>query len=120
MASHNSSEAIPDATLGKNPVPYHQQNSWLYGDAEHDPNAIFAAEVMDIARGTRTIAGILQSYLVDLGAIDSGASTVRPLLSENDMESLARLALVVLDKLADTASTKVDSFNRASREGEKA
>lgn len=108
----SSTKATSTATL-----PFYRQQSWLHGSAERDPNAIFAAEVMDIARGTRTIAGILQAHLADLGAMDTGSTDVRPLLSDNDMESLARLAVISLDKLAEAASANVDRFNSNARKG---
>lgn len=115
MANCNrSTNVTTNATAAIEPAPLHRQQSWLYGGAEHDPNAIFAAEVMDIARGTRTITGILQAHLAEL---DSGSMDVRPLMSENDLESLARLALHSLDKLAEAASARVDRFNSNERNG---
>jgi hypothetical protein len=118
MANHESStNATSSATSSAAPLPLYLQQSWLHGGAEHDANAIFAAEVMDIARGTRTIAGIVQAHLADLGDMDSGSGDVRPLLSDNDIESLARLALVSLDKLAEDASRAVDRFNSNARKG---
>jgi hypothetical protein len=112
MAAHNSSKATPAATLGKTPVPCHQHDDWLLPAAKLDHNAQFASNVMDIARGTRVIASILCAHLVDLNAISAGAGdSVRTLLSENDTEALARLAVLSLDHLYEMSAHHVDTLN---------
>ena len=118
MASHNSSEAMPQATLGISPVPLHQHDDWLLPAAKMNSDAQFASKVMDVARGTRVIASILCAQLIDHAAIAGGASeSVHPLLSENDTEALARLAVLSLDHLYQLSAERVDILNTKAEAG---
>jgi hypothetical protein len=121
MAPHISSNATPGAILGKIPVPCHSYDDWLMPSARNDKDAQFASTVIDVARGARAIASIMAQHLVDLNAIAGGAGeSVRPLLSETDMECLARLAVFSLDQLQEIASNQVDRFNTLAEKGGRA
>jgi hypothetical protein len=120
MATNNSSKASSNATLGKTPVPCHEYDSWILPLALNDDNAQFASQVMDIARGTRVIASILCTHLLDLAAIGNGAPAPRVLLNENDTEALARLAVVSLDHLYAMSVHQVDTLNTKAEAGAKA
>jgi hypothetical protein len=116
MANHESStEATSNATPSIE--PFHKPYSSLRGSARHDPSARFAETVMDISRGAAVIADILHSHMEDVSAIESGSTNVRPLLGDNEMEALSRLAVVSLGTLAEMASARVDAFNKQSTKG---
>lgn len=99
----------------------HQKNSWLLPEVDDNADAQFAATAIDVSRGTRVIASILQAHLTDLKAIVDGAGdSVRTLLSESDTEALANLAVLSLDHLYALAEARVDHFNaRAAAEASK-
>lgn len=117
MAANNSSKATGKTILGKIPVPCHQHDDWLVPAAKSDSNAQFASMVMDVARGTRVIASILCAHLVDMNAVAGGNASVRPLLSEDDTEALARLAVLSLDHLYRASENQVDNLNTAAAAG---
>jgi hypothetical protein len=118
MATHDSSKANPDAILVKTPAVCHEYDNWLLPAAKNNADAVFAATVVDVARGVRAIATIVSAHLVDLNAIAGGADdSVRTLLSENDVDALSRLAVHSLNGLYELASNRVDRFNTLADEG---
>lgn len=120
MATHHSTALPQAAILGKIPAPLYSYDNWLLPPAESNQDAHFAAVVMDVARGTRAIAGILAMHLTDMQAIaNGGAEDVRPLLRENEIEALARLAVFSLHELNLMASSQVDRLNAESEKGAK-
>lgn len=122
MAQPNSSTpSKTGATTSAVPETLHQPHDWLMLAAKRDPDAQFASTVIDVARGAKAIASILASHLIDLNAINSGAGqSVRTLLSENETESLARLAYFALDQLSVMAENRVDYFNAQAAAGAQA
>jgi hypothetical protein len=121
MASNSSRKETSDAILVKTPVACHEHDDWLVPESRNDSNAKFASAVMDVARGTRVIASIVCAHLVDLNAIAGGAAeSTRTLLSENDTEALARLAVLSLDHLYQLSAYQVDTLNTKAEAGAKA
>lgn len=111
MATNNSSKATDKAILGKIPVACHQHDDWLVPAAKNDPNAQFASEVMDVARGSRVIASILCAHIV------GSTTSASPLLSLNDTEALARLAVVSLNHLYELSERQVERLNDKAKAG---
>ena len=122
MANPNGNTTVNgDATTSVGYGPLHQLHDWLMPAAKRNPDAQFASAVIDVARGAKAIAGLLGTHLVDLNAINSGAGhAVRTVLSETDIESLARLSLFALNQLSTMAEYRVDYFNAQSAAGEQA
>lgn len=118
MANRNNiSKATPSAILGKTPVPCHQYDNWLLPEISKNRDAVFAASVLDVSRGTKAIASILTTHLIDLQAIHDGDTASRTLLNVGDTEALARLAVFSLSKLHEMAVDHVDHLNAgASKE----
>ena len=103
------------------PEPYHQYDNWLVPQAENNPDALFASQVLDISRGTAVIVRILAAHLLDLNVIASGGGdSTHTLLSENDTEALARLAAFSLKALHRNATDQVDRLNSKAEAGARA
>lgn len=113
MANPNGNTTVNHgATTSACSDALHQPHEWLLATAKRNPDAQFASVVIDVARGAKAIAGLLGTHLVDLNAINSGAShTVRTVLSETEIESLARISLFALNQLSTMAENRVDYFN---------
>lgn len=120
MALNSSRNATDKAIREKIPVPCHQHDDWLVSAVKSDSNVQFASMVMDLARGTRVIASILCAHLIDVNAIATESDSVRPLLSENDTEALARLAVLSLDQLYRLSEERVDALNTDASTGGRA
>lgn len=94
------------------PESYHQYDNWLVPQAENNPDALFASQVLDISRGSGVIVRILAAHLLDLNVIASGGGdSTYTLLSENDTEALARLAAFSLSQLHEMATNHVERLN---------
>lgn len=98
----------------------HVPFSWLHDSIKSDPNAQFSECVMIVAMGARTISEILQMQQVDQGAIDSGNTSVRELLSPSDISALTGLMVHSLKNLAVAAEERIDRLYFEAREGERA
>ena len=120
MANRNNNVSQQDdATPFVKHASCHTYDNWLVPAARH-ADAVFASKVLDVARGAKTIASIMASHLIDLNAIIGGASDTRTLLSENDTEALARLAVFALDELHSIATNRVDLLNTQAEKGARA
>jgi hypothetical protein len=91
--------------------PLHVPFSWLSADLEENAEARFAATVKTVVRGTRTIATIVQSQLIDVDA------DVQPMLSTNDLDALVGLMVSSLRMLGVLADDRLDRRDAASMEG---
>lgn len=122
MANRNSStNASTTATPPVLPGYCHTYDNWLLPEAQHNSDAQFASQVLDIAHGAQVIASIMAAHVVDLNAIAGGAGdSVRTLLSESDTEALARLAVFSLGELYRMAENRVDRLNSNAKSGDRA
>lgn len=106
MANRNSSTALAaEATSNVDKNPIHTSFTWLEGSAKSDPNAIFSAHVVDVSRGARVITELIRSHMT------IGATGERALMSENDLDALAGLAVSSLNALFKMAEVTVERFN---------
>lgn len=117
---NNNASQHNDASPATHIGPFHTYDNWLLSAAERDTNARFAARVLDISHGTKVIAQILCTHLIDLNAVIGGASDTRTLLSAADTEALARLAVCALDDLHEMATNRVDRLNAQPQQGARA
>lgn len=114
MANHKSSTLeTQNATSIVDTPALHQPFSWVPDSLSSRPEARFAAKIKSVAAGTKVIAQVLRSYVLDLHAMADGSPGVNPLLSPSDIDALADLAAVALEDLYEMADTRIAALEGA-------
>jgi hypothetical protein len=87
---------------------------------ESSVSAQFAAQVMDVAAGTKVVAQIMRRHAQDLCNIADDTPGVVPLMSPGDIDALAGLAATALDNLYNAAASQVAALEQNALKGVKA
>ena len=121
MANNKSiTQAIQPATSSVDVPPLHRPFSWLHGAMENSVSAKFAAQVMDVAAGTKVVAQIMRRHVQNLHNIADETPGVVLLMSPGDIDALAGLAATALDNLYDAAASQVAALEQNALKGVKA
>lgn len=118
--SKSSTEATQRATSVIDVPPLHRPFSWLHDAMESNMSAQFAAQVMEVAAGTKVIAQIMRRHVQDLYNIADETPGVVPLLSPSDIDALAGLAAGALDNLYNTAALQITALEQNASKGARA
>lgn len=116
----SSTEATQHATSLIDVAPLHRPFSWLHDATESNASAQFAAQVMDVAAGTKVIAQITRRHMQDLYNIADDTPGVIPLMSPSDIDALAGLASAALDNLYNAAASHIAALEQSTLKGAQA
>lgn len=92
--------------------PVHVPFSWINGRLQDSAEARFANNVKTVIQGTRTIATIVQSQLIDMDL------DVQPMLSTNDLDALVGLMVSSLRMIGEEAENQINRLETLARKGE--
>lgn len=84
---------------------------------EGNASAQFAAQVMEVAAGSKVISQIMRRHVQDLYNIADETPGVVPLMSPSDIDALAGLASTALDSLYNAAASQIAALEQNALKG---